>query len=119
MPRKDPSRAYLKLAWTLVSVKMVTEHVGTRPEQAPLQPVKLAPAPGVAVRVTTVPCWNFAEQLLPQLMKVLNSPLGVPATDPLPPRPSDNILTVVKVAVTFTAPLTVTVQVFCVPVQAP
>src|SRR5207302_686031 len=61
----------------------------------------------------------LAEQLPPQLMNVPNSPPGFPVTVPLPPRPMDNVYTVVNVAVTFNAPFTVTVQVVCVPVQAP
>ena len=109
----------MKLACTLVSAAMVTLQVGAKPEHDPPQPVKLAPAPGVAVSVTVVPCWNLAEQLLPQLINVENSPLGVPLIDPLPPRPMDRLYTVVKVAVTLRAPFAVTVQVVCVPVQAP
>src|SRR5579859_6201009 len=68
--------AYLKLAWTLVSAVMVTLQVGVVPEQEPVHPVKFSPAAGAAVNVTVVPCWNFAEQLLPQLIDVPNSPFG-------------------------------------------
>lgn len=103
----------------MVSPAIVTLQVGVRPEQAPLQPVKLTPAAGVAVRVTVVPCWNFAEQLLPQLMNVENSPLGVPEIVPLPLRPIERVLTVVNVAVTFIAPFTVRVQVAGWPAHAP
>lgn len=46
---------YLKLAWTLVSCVIVTLHVGERPLHAPLQPIKLAPAAGVAVSETVEP----------------------------------------------------------------
>jgi hypothetical protein len=44
-----------KLAVTVVSASMVTVQVGSVPAHAPVQPVKLAPASGVAVSVTTVP----------------------------------------------------------------
>src|SRR6185503_8206401 len=37
------------------------------PVQAPLQPVKVAPAAGVAVSVTAVPLLKDAEQVAPQL----------------------------------------------------
>jgi hypothetical protein len=89
----------LKLACTLVSPAIVRLYVTAVPEQAPLHPVKLSPTAGVAVSVTVAPCWNFAEQLFPQLMEVENSPLGVPVTDPLPLRPIERALTVVNVAV--------------------
>lgn len=81
--------SYLKLACTLVSWLMVNAQMGVVPEQEPDQPVKFTPACGAAVSVTTVPCGNFAEQLLPQLMEVPKAPFGVPLTVPLPPRPMD------------------------------
>ena len=44
----------VKVALTLWSCSSVTTQVPV-PVHAPLQPVKLAPAPGVAVRATAVP----------------------------------------------------------------
>jgi hypothetical protein len=47
--------------------------------QAPLQPLKVAPVAGEAVRTTLVPPGKLALQVLPQL-----SPAGVEVTVPLP-----------------------------------
>src|SRR5206468_6756942 len=71
----------------------------------PLQPVKVEPAAGLAVRVTAVPLAKLAEQVAPQL-----SPAGLLVTVPLP---VPALLTVrakvgVKVAVTVVAAETVT-----------
>jgi hypothetical protein len=49
------------------------------PLHAPLQPVKLYSAAGVAVRLTRVPLAKLALQVLPQLI-----PLGLLVTVPLP-----------------------------------
>jgi len=49
------------------------------PLQAPLQPVKLLPASGVAVRLTEVPLLKLALQVAPQLM-----PAGLLVTLPAP-----------------------------------
>lgn len=49
------------------------------PEQSPLHPVKEALGSGVAVRVTTVPLGNGAEQVAPQLIFA-----GLLVTVPLP-----------------------------------
>ena len=104
-----------KLADTELAALMVTVHAPV-PVQAPLQPVKVAPAAGVAVSVTAAPLLNDAEQVVPQLM-----PAGALITvpDPAPAR-----LTVSakdcrpKFAVTDVATLIVTVQV-AVPEQPP
>ena len=88
------------------------------PLQAPDQPMKVAPAPGVAVSVTTVPESNAAEQVAPQLI-----PAGAESTEEVA-APAPVLVTVsvywslVKVAVTLTAELMVTVQV-PVPEQPP
>ena len=47
--------------------------------QAPLQPVNVEPASGVAVNVTIVPDVNEAEQVAPQSI-----PAGELVTDPAP-----------------------------------
>src|SRR5437899_10582162 len=49
------------------------------PVQLPLQPLKVEPAAGAAVKVTMVPMANAAEQVAPQEM-----PAGVLVTVPLP-----------------------------------
>jgi phage tail protein X len=103
------------VAVTELAAFIVTVHVPV-PVQAPLQPVKVAPAAGVAVSVTAVPLLKDAEQVVPQLM-----PAGALVTvpDPAPAR-----LTVrakdckANVAVTELAAFIVTVQA-PVPVQAP
>jgi hypothetical protein len=61
----------LKAAVTLRFEFMVTVHVVAVPEQAPDQPAKVEPVPGVAVRVTDVPA-----------LKVV--PVGLLVTVPLP-----------------------------------
>ena len=97
LKRDEPSRiesnvfGYLKFACTLVSLEIVTVHVGAVPAQAPVQLTKFRPAAGVAVRFTTVPSANLAEQLLPQLIWVDCNPAGFPVTVPLPPRPMDSV----------------------------
>src|SRR5262245_15021462 len=67
-----------KVAVTDIAALIVTVHVPV-PVQAPLQPVKVAPAAGVAVSVTAVPLPKAAEQVLPQLM-----PAGALVTVPGP-----------------------------------
>jgi hypothetical protein len=57
---------------------MVTWHAPV-PVQAPLQPAKVEPDAGAAVRLTTVPELNDAEQVEPQLM-----PAGELVTVPVP-----------------------------------
>src|SRR5438552_2580430 len=86
------------------------------PAQLPLQPVKVEPAAGAAVRLTAVPLVNEAEQVAPQLM-----PVGALVTVPLP---APDLVTVsakdgsANVAVTEVAAVSVTVQ-MPVPVQPP
>ena len=86
------------------------------PVQLPLQPEKVEPAAGAAVKVTAVPLVKEAEQVAPQSM-----PAGALVTVPVP---APALVTVrakdgkANVAVTDAAALTVTVQV-PVPVQLP
>lgn len=68
----------LKVAAADLAAVIVTAHVAT-PEQTPLQPPKVNPAAGVAVRVTETPLLKFALQMLGQLI-----PAGVLVTEPVP-----------------------------------
>jgi hypothetical protein len=68
----------LKVAVTDWAAFIKTAH-GPVPVQAPLQPAKLDPVAGVAVRVTSVALLNSAEHVGPQSM-----PAGLLATVPLP-----------------------------------
>lgn len=70
----------LKVAVTDVEAASTTVHVPV-PVQAPVHPVKVELAPGVAVSVTEVPVAKLAVQVAPQLM-----PAGalVTAPDPAP-----------------------------------
>jgi hypothetical protein len=105
----------VKVAVTARAALMVTVQVPV-PLQLPPQPLKMDPAAGVAVRVTTVPLLNAAEQVVPHAM-----PAGELLTVP-PPLP-DLVTVSVRgaspnVAVTEVAAFIVTVQV-PVPVQPP
>ncbi len=104
---------------TLRAVVMLTVH-GPVPAQAPLQPAKVAPAAGVAVRVTVLPDAMLALQVLPQSM-----PLGEDVTVPvaLPTFATVRVYVVwtgcvPNVAVTLRAAVMLTVH-GPVPVQAP
>ena len=73
----------VKFAVQDVAPFMVTEPE-VQPE--PLQPAKVEPEAGVAVRVTTVPLLKFEEQVEPQLMpagELVTVPLPVPVEDRL------------------------------------
>jgi len=109
--------AAAKPAVTEAAALIVTVQVVVAPLQPPpLQPVKVDPADGAAVRVTRVPEVNETEQVVPQLR-----PAGELVTVPLPVPP---LLTVsakgacMKVAVTEAAAFMVTTQV-PEPVQPP
>src|SRR5213594_3425273 len=100
---------------TVVAPLSVTVH-GPVPEQPPpLQAVKVEPAAGVAVSVTTVPLTNEAEHVAPQEI-----PTGALVTVPLP-APLGLTVSVkggTKVAVTVVSALSVTVH-GPVPAQPP
>ena len=87
------------VAVTFRAAFIVTVQVLAVPVQPPLQPVKVDPAAGAALSVTTVPDVNEVEQVVPQLM-----PAGALVTVPLP---APALLTVsakddcMKLAVTF------------------
>src|SRR5712664_3307027 len=107
---------WAKVAVTEVAALIVTVQVPVPVQLPPLQPLKVEPAAGAAVRVTAVPLANEAAQVAPQ-----ETPAGALVTMPLPAPP---LLTVsvkdcwAKVAVTACAALIVKVQV-PVPVQPP
>ena len=87
------------------------------PVHAPDQPAKVAVPAGAAVKTIAVPQATVSVQSVPQAM-----PAGLDVTVPLPV-PALTTVSVhcgaPKVAVTITAPVTVTVQVGAVPVQPP
>src|SRR5439155_1084774 len=86
-----------------------TSGLSVKPVQLPVQPVKIDPAAGAAVSVTTVPVVNEVEQVAPQEM-----PVGALVTVPLP---LPDLVTssakdaCMKEAVTEVAAVIVTVQV--------
>src|SRR5207247_665997 len=98
-----------KVAVTVVAALSVTVQVPVPEQPPPLQPLKIEPAAGAAVRVTGVPVANAAEHVAPQEI-----PAGLLVTVPVP---APVLLTVsgklctAKGAVTVVAALTVTVQV--------
>ena len=67
---------------TDVAALIVTEHVGVMPEQAPPQPVKVAPVAGVAVNTTSGGELKLALQFVAPLPQVM--PAGLLLTTPLP-----------------------------------
>jgi hypothetical protein len=73
------SRATAKVAPTVVVAATVTVQVEAPPLHAPVQPAKVAAAPGEAVSVTIVPRSNVATQVAPHWM-----PAGLDATVPSP-----------------------------------
>ncbi len=108
----------VKVAVTDLLASMRTVQVVAVPLQAPLQPVKVEPAAGVAVRVTVVPLGKAAEHMVPQSI-----PAGLLVTLPLP-LPAlvtvrVKVVTSEKVAVTNLLASMTTVQVVAVPLQAP
>ena len=64
---------------TVVAALSVTAQVPVPEQPPPLQPEKVEPATGVAVKVTAVPLANAAEHVAPQEM-----PTGLLVTVPLP-----------------------------------
>src|SRR3989442_2745996 len=101
---------------TVVAAQRVPTRVPVPGQPPPVQPVKVEPAAGVAVSVTTVPLAKLAEQVAPQVM-----PAGELVTVPLPV-PAGATVRVkvcgVKVAVTVVAAESVITQV-PVPEQPP
>src|SRR5438046_3403099 len=98
-----------KVAVTEVAALIVTVQVPVPEQPPPLQPLKVEPAAGAAVKVTAVPLANAAEQVVPH-----ETPAGALVTLPVP---APALFTVsvkdcrAKVAVTDLAALSVTVHV--------
>ena len=61
-----------------------TGETGSVPLHAPLQPVKVSPVLGVAVRVTTVSCGKSARQVVLGMVPTQARPAGLLVTIPLP-----------------------------------
>jgi hypothetical protein len=114
----------VNIAPALVAAFIITMHEPV-PLHAPLQPEKVEPDAGAALRVTAVPCAKLALHVAPQLI-----PAGVLVTVPVP-APARVTVSVCwvgggggggaapNVAVTASAVLTVRVQVDAVPEHAP
>ena len=68
-----------KVAITVVAALSVTVHVPVPEQPPPLQPVKVEPAAGVAVKVTAAPLANAEEHVAPQEI-----PAGLLVTVPVP-----------------------------------
>jgi hypothetical protein len=89
------------------------------PEQAPLQPAKLAPLPAAAVSVTEVPLAKLPLQVLPQLMPPVfdvTVPVPLPAFVTASVKLTPELL---NVAVTLRAAVIDTVHAVAVPLHAP
>ncbi len=106
----------VKVAVTLVAAVMVTVQVPVPVQPAPLQPVKVDVASGVAVRVTLVLSRRLSEQVAPHARPPVDE-VTVPV--PVPARTTVSVCCVGwKVAVTVVAALMVTTQ-LPVPEQPP
>jgi hypothetical protein len=86
VPLPEPDN--VTVSWSPVAVNVavtdcaaliVTEHVPVPEQPPPDHPVKVEPATGDAVNVTTVPLLKLAEHVAPQLI-----PAGLEVTVPLP-----------------------------------
>src|SRR5437016_2584324 len=98
-----------KVAVTVVAAMRVTVQVPVPEQPPPLQPVKVEPAAGVALRVITVPLAKLAMHVAPQLI-----PAGALVTVPLPVPDigsASGRVCSVKLGVTGVAPETVTTHV--------
>src|SRR5437867_7204944 len=105
-----------KVAVAVVAALGVTGQVPVPEQLPPLQPVKVEPAAGAAVKVTAVPLTYVAAQVAPQEMPA-GALVTVPVPAPLGLTVSVKVGTA-KVAVTVVPALSVTVQV-PVPEQPP
>jgi hypothetical protein len=92
------------VAVTVVAALSVTVQVPVPEHAPPLQPVKLEPAAGAAVKVTAVPLANAAAHVVPQEM-----PAGLLVTVPLPAPALETVNVNVDVDVSVTVKLAVAV----------
>jgi hypothetical protein len=110
----EPPNVVVNVAVTDLKAVIATAQNGLVPEQEPLQPENVAPAPADAVSVTVVPGWYPATHVDPQLM-----PDGLLAMLPGPVVVTVSVKNCwVKVAVTAVLALSTTTQV-PVPEQPP
>jgi hypothetical protein len=117
---KVPAEPPLNVAITFLDASNVSEHVVPVPAQAPLQPVKVAPGAGAAVRVAPDPAaWFGLVQVVAPPPQLIPLPVTVPfpITDTLRLKPA--AVPPLKVAVTLFDWFIETVQVVAVPPQAP
>ncbi|HEY3086736.1 MAG TPA: hypothetical protein VGJ59_01560, partial [Jatrophihabitantaceae bacterium] len=117
-----PADPPLNVATTVFDASKVTVQVVAVPVQAPLQPVKVAPAVGVAVRVAVEPAaWFGLVQVVAPAPQLIPPPVTVPfpTTDTLRVKPVPPVVPPLKAAVTFFDWFIATVQVVAVPPQAP
>lgn len=103
-----------KLAVTVFADVIETVHVGKVPLQAPPQPMKVAPAAGVAVRVTVAFCASFAVQVAPAPQAI-----PPPLTLPLPVTVTVSVVAakLEKLAVTALSAFIEIAHVVTIPVQ--
>ena len=69
----------MKVAVTVVAAETVTVQAQVPVQPPPLQPLKVEPLAGVAVRVTVLPLVKLTEHVVPQVI-----PAGELVTVPLP-----------------------------------
>ncbi len=86
--RGEAGAVLLKLALTLIAAAMMTEQLVLVPLHAPLQPAKVLPLAGVALRVTVEPAARLAAQV-PELLPAVRVQLRLPGLllrvpEPLP-----------------------------------
>ena len=99
---KVPAEPPLNVAITFFDASNVSEHVVPVPAHAPLQPVKVAPGAGVAVRVAPEPAaWFGLVQVVAPWPQLIPLPVTVPfpTTDTLRLKPA--AVPPLKVAVTL------------------
>src|SRR2546425_8145241 len=102
-----------KVAVTVVAAESVTTHVPVPLQPPPLQPVKVEPAAGVALKVTTVPLAKLAVHVAPQVMPtglLVTVPEPVPATVPVSANAGAKVAGTVVAAESVTAHIPVPLQ---------
>ena len=85
----SPVTVVLNVAVTVVSAETVTVQLPVPLHPPPLQPVKVEPLAGVAVRVTDVPLFTVVEHVAPQLME---PPVTVPVPVPVFPTVREKVV---------------------------